>query len=32
VFNLKQIDKYLWQQGKEAFPKQYGKKDKNNGK
>ena len=27
-FNLKQIDKYLWQQGKEAFPKQYGKRKK----
>lgn len=25
-FNLKQIDKYLWQLGKEKFPKNYGKK------
>ena len=24
-FNLKQIDKYLWQLGKEKFPKNYGK-------
>ena len=24
-FNLKQIDKYLWQAGKEYFPKNYGK-------
>ena len=22
-FNLKQIDKYLWQLGKEKFPKKY---------
>jgi hypothetical protein len=25
-FNLKQIDKYLWQAGKKYFPKKYGKK------
>ena len=28
-FNLKQIDKYLWQLGKEKFPKNYGKKKGN---
>ncbi|MBI2099078.1 hypothetical protein HYT45_01525 [Candidatus Uhrbacteria bacterium] len=27
-FDLKQIDKYLWQVGKEYFPKQYGRKIK----
>lgn len=27
-FDLKQMDKYLWQVGKEYFPKQYGKKIK----
>lgn len=26
IFNLKQIDKYLWQAGKKYFPKKYGKK------
>lgn len=25
-YNLKQIDKYIWQLGKEYFPKEYGKK------
>lgn len=25
-FDLKKIDKYLWQAGKEYFPKKYGKK------
>lgn len=30
-FNLKEIDKYLWQLGKEKFPKNYGKnKNKQN--
>jgi hypothetical protein len=28
-FNLKQIDQYLWQFGKEMFPKQYGKRKNN---
>lgn len=29
-FNLKEVDRYLWQVGKENFPKQYGRKsDKN---
>lgn len=27
-FDLKQIDKYLWQLGKDYFPKRYGKKNK----
>lgn len=27
-FNLKQIDKYLWQLGKEKFPKNYGQRKK----
>ncbi|WP_251616744.1 hypothetical protein [Senimuribacter intestinalis] len=26
-YNLKQIDKYIWQLGKEYFPKNYGKKE-----
>ncbi len=25
-YNLKEIDKYMWQLGKEYFPKNYGKK------
>jgi len=28
-FNLKQIDQYLWQFGKEIFPKQYSKSEQN---
>ena len=28
-YNLKQIDKYIWQIGKEYFPKNYGKKNNN---
>jgi len=29
-YNLKQIDQYVWQLGKEYFPKSYGKKKKGN--
>ncbi|MBK5262071.1 MAG: PD-(D/E)XK nuclease family protein [Peptostreptococcaceae bacterium] len=29
-YNLKQIDQYVWQLGKEYFPKNYGKKKKGN--
>lgn len=28
-YNLKQIDKYIWQLGKEYFPKKFGKKNSN---
>ena len=28
-FDLKQIDQYLWQFGKDVFPKQYGKNEQN---
>ena len=29
-FDLKQIDKYLWQAGKEYFPKKYGRNSNKN--